>query len=423
MRAAFIDKVVSAIENKEIRAFYQPQYDANSGRLVSAEALVRWVKADGTVVSPDSFIPRLETSQDINILDWFMAEEACKTILELGDYAVPIGVNFSRWHVKEPDFARKLQSLLAAYGVPPKMLEVEITESALSNASFEEVEKWAYEVADIGINIAIDDFGSGFTSLQFVKDMPVTYLKIDKSFLRDNCQDDRGRGTLETVFYFAQRLGLKTIAEGVETMEQLKFMQSMDCNKIQGYLFSHPLKKEDFLVIAMMDEMPFKADDNEYVRRQGTLNSHSLLLKTIKKEYQLIIFGNLYKNSYYVMSEDLREGFNAYTAGVIDDMTDASIELCLPEDKKIYRDNLSRKALIEAYNNGKSRVECTIRQRTEEGMIETYHTVIYLYPHTNQDDIVMVGLTKIVNSVKEKVLEGALISRSENSINTNKTCN
>ena len=392
MKSAFIDQIVSAIENKEIRAFYQPQYDCNSGRLVSAEALVRWVKPNGTIIPPDDFIPELEKTQDINVLDWFMAEEACKTILELGDSAVPIGVNFSRWHVREPDFARKLQSLLATYGISPRMFEVEITESALSSAKFEEIEEWAEAVADIGVCIAIDDFGAGFTSLQFVKDMPVTYLKVDKAFLKDNCQDDRGRGTLETVFYFAHRLNLKTIAEGVETMEQLKFMQSMDCDRIQGFLFSKPLKKEDFIVVAMMDTMPLM-DDDDYIKRQGTLSSHSILLKAIKREFPLILFGNLYKNSYYVMSQEEGKEFKAATAGVLDDLNEAAMNICVKEDVKLYEEKMSRKAMIESFNQGKPRIEVNLRH-IEEGELVTYNNIIHLFQHPYKDDILMVGMSR-----------------------------
>ena len=392
MKSAFIDQIVSAIENKEIRAFYQPQYDCNSGRLLSAEALVRWVKPNGTIIPPDEFIPELEKTQDINVLDWFMAEEACKTILELGDSAVPIGVNFSRWHVKEPDFARKLQSLLATYGISPRMFEVEITESALTSSKFEEIEEWAKAVADIGVCIAIDDFGAGFTSLQFVKDMPVTFLKVDKAFLKDNCQDDRGRGTLETVFYFAHRLNLKTIAEGVETMEQLKFMQSMDCDRIQGFLFSKPLKKEDFIVVAMMDTMPLM-DDDDYIKRQGTLSSHSILLKAIKREFPLILFGNLYKNSYYVMSQEEGKEFKAATAGVIDDLNEAAMNICVKEDVKLYEEKMSRKAMIESFIQGKPRIEVNIRH-IEEGELVTYNSIIHLFQHPYREDILMVGMCR-----------------------------
>ncbi len=389
----FINEVISAIELHEIKAYYQPQYDANNGRLVSAEALVRWEKADGTIISPMQFVPRLEKTNAITLLDWFMAEEACRTIHELGEKAVPIAVNFSKWHIKERDFARKLQSLLFTYDVKPGLFEVEITESAMSEESFSVIKEWAYNLADIGVKIAIDDFGEGFTSLRFVKDLPVDFLKIDKSFLANNCQDERGRGTLETVFFFANKLNLSTIAEGVETNEQLKFLQNMDCDRIQGYLFCRPMKKEDFLVLAMIDQVPTVESDN-LLQRQGTFSSHSLLLRAVKDEYQLVIYGNLYKNSYYVMHVDDSIEFDAPTAGIIDDMTAASIERCTTEqEKKHYDELLSRTALIRAFCRGESRVEVKLEQKIN-GSVEKLSTVIHLMKHPYRDDILMIGMSR-----------------------------
>ncbi len=393
MSTSFIDQVVYALETHEIKAFYQPQYDANSGRLVSAEALVRWEKPDGEIISPDKFIPRLEETDDINLLDWFMAEEACRTIHELGENAVPIAVNFSRWHVKEKDFYRKLEHLLHTYSVRPDLFEVEITESALAIEDFNVIEEWAKKIADIGVNIAIDDFGEGFTSLQFVKDMPVSFLKIDKAFLKENCQDEKGRGTLETVFFFASRMNLQTIAEGVETIEQLKFLQSMDCDRVQGYLFSKPIRKEDFIVLALMDSGP-TVEDIGYIKKSGAFSSYNFLFKAIKSEYDLIMFGNLHKNSYYVMysADDL--DFKTSTAGVLDDLTDVSIALATTKEAAAsYEKNLSRKALMEAYNTGKRRVETETSFKID-GRILNYNTIIHFLEHPSKSDILMVGMSK-----------------------------
>ena len=393
MKTSFLDTVVCALETHEIKAFYQPQYDANSGRLVSAEALVRWEKPDGEIISPDKFIPRLEETDDINLLDWFMAEEACRTIHELGDNAVPIAVNFSRWHVKERDFYRKLEHLLRTYDVRPELFEVDITESALAIEDFKVIEEWANKIAEIGVKIAIDDFGEGFTSLQFVKDMPVSFLKIDKAFLKENCQDDKGRGTLETVFFFASRMNLQTIAEGVETIEQLKFLQSMDCDRVQGYLFSKPIRKEDFIVLAMMDSKP-TVDDIGYIKKSGAFSSYNFLFKAIKSEFELIIFGNLHKNSYYVMysSDDL--DFQASTAGVLDDMTDASIALAPTREAAVsYEQNLSRRALIDAFTRGKRRVETETSLKMDDKILN-YMTTVHLMEHPDKDDILMVGMSK-----------------------------
>ncbi|SET43575.1 EAL domain, c-di-GMP-specific phosphodiesterase class I (or its enzymatically inactive variant) [Pseudobutyrivibrio sp. C4] len=394
MSTSFLDKVVNAIENREIKAYYQPQYDASTGRIVSAEALVRWVKPNGEIISPDKFIPRLEKTDDINILDWYMAEEACRTIHEMGDKAVPIAVNFSRWHVKEKDFYRKLQAILTTYKVKPEMFEVEITESALAVEDLKSIEEWATNIADTGVKIAIDDFGAGFTSLQFVKNMPVSFLKVDKAFLEDNCQDERGRGTLETVFFFARRLSLKTIAEGVETMEQLKFLQNMDCDRVQGYLFSRPLKKEDFLVLAMIDNAPM-VDDDDFLKKQGTFSTHSLLLRAMKTEYDMIMFGNLYKNSYYMMYQNPEIFFDAPTAGVIDDMTHNALAICVGESYKVYEENLTRPALLKAYNKGKTRVEVVVEHNVA-GVPQKFRTIIHLMKHPHKEDVLMIGFSRKV---------------------------
>ena len=215
--------------------------------------------------------------------------------------------------------------------------------------------------------------------------------KIDKSFLEDNCQDERGRGTLETVFFFAQRLNLRTIAEGVETIEQLKFLQSMDCDRVQGYLFCRPIKKEDFLVLTMTDNSPIVEEDN-YLKKQGSFSTYKLLLDAIKTEYQLIIYGNLFKNSYYLMSQG-DFFFNAATAGIIDDMTDVAISMCTPDCKEEYMKKLSRAALIDAFNRGERRVEMIVKQDVGDE-IATFDTVVHLSVHPYKDDILMVGFSR-----------------------------
>ncbi|MCR4568041.1 MAG: EAL domain-containing protein [Pseudobutyrivibrio sp.] len=393
MKSEFFNQIINAIETKELKAFYQPQYDANSGRLISAEALARWEKSDGTIVTPDDFIPVLEETDAICTLDWYMAEEVCRTIHEMGEFAIPIAVNFSRWHIREADFSRKLRVLIDTYDIEPGKLEVEITESALAVEDFSLVERWATEVVDLGVKLSIDDFGSGFTSLQFVKDLPVDFLKIDKAFLADNCQDERGRGTLETVFFFASKLNLRTIVEGVETLQQLKFLQNMDCDRVQGYLFSKPIRKEDFLVIAMFDNEP--AVEENPLAAVGTFSSNTALLNVIRNEYQLIVFGNLIKNSYYLMSQSDDMTFGTSTAGVIDDMTEDSMANSPKGYDKIYYDNLSRQALINAYNEGRTRVEVQVKQYYQD-KIMTLFTVVHLMKHPTKNDILMVGLSRII---------------------------
>ena len=240
-----VEEIKKAIEKHELCAYYQPQYDAMTDRLVSAEALVRWIKGDGHIVPPMDFIPQLEETDAVTMVDWYMAEEVCKTLQELGPKAIPIAVNFSRWHVKEDDFSEHLTGLLEKYEVPSDLFEVEITESALV-AEESAILPWIRNVRGVKIRVAIDDFGSGLSSLQFIKDMPIDILKIDKTFIDSAIADSSAGIITQAVVDMAGKLGLKTVAEGVETQAQQNFMNSIGCDYIQGYLTGKPMSKMDF---------------------------------------------------------------------------------------------------------------------------------------------------------------------------------
>ena len=187
MKGTLLDNIVAAMENNELQAYYQPQYNPKKGVIGGAEALVRWVKPDGTIVPPVEFIPELEANGQVSIVDWFVAEEACKTIKELGDKAVKISINFGREHAKDDTFVQKLDKLVNAYGIEKSLLGVEITESDVATEKVEVID-WVHRVEEAGYTVSIDDFGSGMSSLSFVKDVPAKVLKIDKSFLEDNCE-------------------------------------------------------------------------------------------------------------------------------------------------------------------------------------------------------------------------------------------
>ena len=236
MNGTMYEQIVSAIENRELQAYYQPQYNPRKGVIGGAEALVRWIKPDGIIVSPSYFIPELEATSKVGVVDWYIAEEACKTLKELGPKAVKISVNFGREHAKDEKFVDKLNDIVDKYGVDRSLLGIEITESYLA-AGKEKVIDWVSKVVNAGYTVSIDDFGFGMSSLSFVKDVPAEVLKIDKSFLEDNCQSEKGRITLESVFYLTHRLRLTTVVEGIETKEQLDFINTCDCDYIQGYIF------------------------------------------------------------------------------------------------------------------------------------------------------------------------------------------
>ena len=215
------DKVIlaeikEAMDSHELQAYYQPLYDALSNKMVSAEALVRWVKQDGTVVSPAYFIPVLEKSDAILAVDWFILEESCKLLRYQIDNRlnpVPISVNFSRMHLvfeNVSDITERLCNIVDSYSLEHKWIEIEITETAFINQP-EAVTNLVKGIRELGFKVAIDDFGSGLSSLGFVKDVEVDTLKIDRSLLSKNCETEKERILLESIFNFAHRLRLTTV--------------------------------------------------------------------------------------------------------------------------------------------------------------------------------------------------------------------
>ena len=294
--------IESAIEQGELQAYYQPKYDATTSRLKSAEALVRWIKQDGTMVLPGLFLPELEKSGAILTVDWHILDRVCaflRKLLDEGVSPVPISVNFSRWHLFEGDVQERMLRVLDKYDIDHSLIVVEITESAMIDEQ-ELMQHMIGRLHEIGIQIAIDDFGSGLSSFSMVANTPADEIKIDRSLLGSNCQDERTRIILESIFQFAHRLNLRTVAEGVETKEQLGFLRTCNCQLIQGFYFDRPLPANVFRQrLIDRDDVTFTEDILEV---QSFAAAQQLLLDAVFIRYPLVIFINLSKNSYYMMT-------------------------------------------------------------------------------------------------------------------------
>lgn len=388
MNDTMYEQIVSAIENKELQAYYQPQYNPRKGVIGGAEALVRWIKPDGIIVSPSYFIPELEAANKVGVVDWYIAEEACKTLKELGPKAVKISVNFGREHAKDEKFVDKLNDIVDKYGVDRSLLGIEITESYLA-ADKEKVIDWVNKVVNAGYTVSIDDFGFGMSSLSFVKDVPAEVLKIDKSFLDDNCQSEKGRITLESVFYLTHRLRLSTVVEGIETKEQLDFINTCDCDYIQGYIFSKPVPHDDFIYMCTK-ENPVLIDHYDPLVRSTAFGQAMMLIDAVYKKFSLIIFANLTNNSYHVMK---RRNFikaiipetGTYDEGV-DVVKRLSDEIDYPEIDRAF----SRENLIAAYNRGEEKVIRFVRQHDDNGLYHRIAIEDYFMDNLDNEDIFMV---------------------------------
>lgn len=241
------DQIEHTYKNHEFVVYYQPKYEAETRRLAGAEALVRWKRPDGQMVSPGLFIPLAEESGFVCKLDKYVFNEVClaqKRWIDMGLRAVPISVNLSRRHLDTPEFIGEYKSMLDQSGVPIKYMQLEITESAMfeKKAEFLEIIESLHKM---GFVILMDDFGTGYSSLMMLKSIPIDVMKLDKTFV-DDFDDERGEQIIRCVMRMAQDLCISITAEGVETEEQYKFLKGIGCDTIQGYYFARPMPEEEF---------------------------------------------------------------------------------------------------------------------------------------------------------------------------------
>ena len=387
-----VKDIYEAMDKKELKAYYQPQYDTITGNLAGAEALARWIRTDGTVVPPAAFIPAMEQSMAIRDVDWYMLEETCiflRKCLDTAENVVPVSVNFSRWHIKETGYLEKLLFIVDRYRIPRGLIVIEITESALV-AEAEGVGNWIDAIRAQGFSVALDDFGSGLSSLQFVKDMAIDILKIDKSLLSHNCRDDKERIVLESIFYFANRLKMTTVAEGVETEEQLGFLRTCDCKKIQGYIYSKPLPEEEFRMCLREKLQEDSCFDILAVQTAaGTMN---LLMDAVFQKYPLVIFSNLTRNSFYMMAYESFTSTGCPASGRFDELILHGASTMHPEDRESFAAVFSRENLLEANRIGQKCVRLVTRQIGNDGIYRKVETMDFFVKSPSSEDVLVISL-------------------------------
>ena len=238
-----------AMKRNEVVFYLQPQCRASTGRIVGAEALARWIKPDGTVVPPNVFIPVLEKHGLITDLDLFIWEEVCKwqrRWIDSGNTPLPVSVNVSAIDIINTDLTKVFSDLITRYRLPQQLLKIEITESAYtSNASL--VKDAVQSLRAQGFTVLMDDFGSGYSSLNMLKSISVDVIKLDAQFLHmDESNEEKSIQILESITTMTQMIGIPVIVEGVESESQTKFLQDIGCRYIQGYYFYRPMPTESY---------------------------------------------------------------------------------------------------------------------------------------------------------------------------------
>ncbi len=244
-----LSDIQTAIDDEQFEIWFQPQLDFAKGKIIGAEALIRWNHPTKGMISPAVFIPLLEKSDCIGRVDRFVVEKVCAYINKwrgaFGGNSIPISVNLSRMDIYRTDLCERLVGILEEYNVPTDAVHLEITESAyMDNAGM--FLNTLSGLRKAGFKVEMDDFGSGYSSLNSLKDIDIDKLKLDMKFLSDTDNNRRGKIIISAVISMAEELGLPVIAEGVETKEQAEMLSDFGCNQMQGYYFSRPVPAEEY---------------------------------------------------------------------------------------------------------------------------------------------------------------------------------
>lgn len=246
----------AALRNREFIAYLQPKYDLHTEQIVSAEALVRWQRPDGSLVPPGDFIPIFEQNGFITQLDLYIFEEVCRTQrrwLDEGLPIVPISVNQSRLLFYQKNYLETVHGLVSKYDLDPKYIIIEVTESLATNKA-EEIASVISGLHALGFSVSMDDFGSGYSSLNVLRKLSIDELKLDRDFLSSTELENRSRIILRNILELARELHITTVCEGVETRIQADQLRDMGCDIAQGYFFSRPIDIESFTKLAFGTE-------------------------------------------------------------------------------------------------------------------------------------------------------------------------
>lgn len=240
-----------ALANREFKVYMQPKWDIYLNRIVGAEALVRWVREDGSISCPDEFVPIFENNGFIEKLDFYMLEMVCQKMhdmIEAGNTIYPVSVNQSRMLLHSADYVVNVQRIIEKYKLPENAIELEITESVFVDDRSNMIEIIS-QLKQCGVRLAMDDFGSGYSSLNMLKDVSFDTIKIDREFFMESVTTERNRWILQKIVELSSGLGMEVLCEGVETEEQVSILKALGCRMVQGFYFSKPLPEEEYIAL------------------------------------------------------------------------------------------------------------------------------------------------------------------------------
>jgi len=301
-----------SIENNQLVVYFQPRVDSGSGKIVSAEALVRWEHPVWGLVSPLEFISLAEETGYINeISDWVL-DQVCQSITRWENKnleVVPISVNISAQRFLKNDWKARLVSILEKNNTDPTLLEFEITETTM--IKHEEAVRLALQfMKSMGFKIALDDFGTGYSSITYLKDYPIDTIKIDQSFTKHIAKTNNVETIIKSLIFMAKGLDMNVVAEGVETIEQLSFLRQQECREIQGYIFSKPVPEETFqsLLRKMILKPTFNSDTAKFPNRRRYYRINLLFPLSSQMTLTTILGNQVTLGNTEILIEDIGPG-------------------------------------------------------------------------------------------------------------------
>lgn len=282
-----INNMKNALKNEEFVLYLQPKYELQRNSIAGAEVLVRWITADGRMISPGEFIPVFERNGFILKLDQYVWEKTCQLLAgwrDEGRKIFPVSVNISRVSLYNPKIVDVICGLTEKYNIPPEWLQLELTESAYTGNP-KAIKEMMEQLQKKGFSILMDDFGSGYSSLNVLKDIAVDVLKIDMKFLDGSGDDGRSENILASVVRMAKWLNMPVVAEGAERKEQVSFLHSIGCEYVQGFYFARPMPVKEYE--KLLYEQPYFEDDET---RRTSNDTNAIWTANMQME---MIFSNM----------------------------------------------------------------------------------------------------------------------------------
>jgi diguanylate cyclase (GGDEF)-like protein len=247
-KVTIYNDLITAVKNEQFVLYYQPKVNIINGKIEGMEALIRWNHPTGGIIPPLDFIPIAEETGIIVDIGYYVIKEACTQIRkwhEKGFSMLKVAVNLSIKQLMQIDFVERVEMILNSTEVMPEWLEFEITESLVMK-NYENAISKINEFRNLGITIALDDFGTGYSSLNYLSSLPIDSIKLDKTFIDKIIEEEKSKTIIQAFILLAHSIKLNIVAEGVETEEQLCLLKQLNCDVVQGYFFSKPLKPEEF---------------------------------------------------------------------------------------------------------------------------------------------------------------------------------